>query len=55
MTNRYTGLIKCPHCNKLTEYFYADEWGEGQICDKCKKEFKMEMRFFAFKGEELSK
>jgi len=49
MTNRYMGTIKCPYCNKDTEFLYADEWAETQICDNCKKKFKMRLKFVAEK------
>ena len=49
MTDRYFGKTKYPYCKEDTEFFYANEWAEGQICDKCKKEFKMRLDFVAVK------
>ena len=45
MTDRYSGIIECPECKELTDFLYADEWGEIQRCDKCEKQFKIEMNF----------
>ena len=43
------GKTKYPYCKEDTEFFYANEWAEEQICDKCKKEFKMRLDFVAVK------
>lgn len=51
MGDRYTGMIKCPHCDKLTEYLFNDEWGTEQYCDECEKKFIMELKLVARKGD----
>ena len=43
MSDRYSGVTKCPYCNKNTDYFYAEEWSEIQVCDNCGKKFKIVM------------
>ncbi|MCX2736231.1 hypothetical protein [Bacillus sp. AnS8] len=40
-------IIKCPHCNHLTEYVdyivFGDMSGEFEMdCEKCKKRFNVE-------------
>lgn len=49
MSDRYMGRIKCPECNGETEYIYNDEWGTIQVCDECKKEFRMFIELKAVK------
>ena len=44
MTDRYTGQIKCPYCNKWTEFYYASELMEFQTCDKCRKTFEIGLK-----------
>ena len=52
MGDRYTGMIECPECKKQTEFLYAEEWGEIQICDHCRKRFKMYLTLTAKKINE---
>lgn len=49
MSDRYSGTIKCPHCSKLTEYLFNEEWGSEQDCDKCGKQFTMRIELIARK------
>jgi len=54
MGDRYTGMIKCPHCGEMTEYLFNDEWGREQYCDKCKKQFYMNMKLTTSKKDTYS-
>lgn len=47
MGDRYSGLIKCPYCDKDTEYLFNDEWGQVQWCEWCGKRFIIEMDLIA--------
>jgi len=49
MTDRYCGTLKCPHCNKDTNFFYADEWSETGICELCEKKYLIKLKFIAEK------
>jgi len=41
MNIQQKGTLKCPHCKRITNYYYASVWGETEECDHCKKMFRM--------------
>jgi len=50
MGDRYSFNIKCPYCKKETYVnCYNSEWGDSDVCEWCKKTFKIEMKFKAIK------
>ena len=51
MGSTYEGMIKCPYCKSITEFYYAPSSGfTKSTCDHCKKEFKISM---GFTGEKI--
>jgi len=55
MGDRIVGMIKCPYCEKETEFLYNSEWGLEQWCDNCNKKFIIEMKLVAMKLKDEDK
>ena len=51
MTDRYEFEAICPYCKHKQWVLYADEWAEKHTCEKCKKVFRITMKFIVEKEE----